>query len=549
LKAAARDRLPMLPPIRDYDALTRAFRWQVPERYNIGTDVCTRWALAEPERVAILWKKPDGAVEPISFGRLEEASNRLANVLIAKGVRRGDRVALVLAQGAAAAIAHIAIYKMGAVAVPLAALFGTDALAFRLSNSGARALITNAEGVAKLAQIRDQLGELSVVLSVDGPASGGIAGFYETLAEASPGFAAIDTAADDPAMMIYTSGTTGQPKGALHGHRVLLGHLPGVEMPHEFFPQPGDRMWTPADWAWAGGLLNVLLPSLHFGVPVVAKKFDKFDADEAFALMAEMEVKNSFVPPTALRMLRSVDQPRARHKLVLRTLASGGESLGAETYEWGRTELGLTINEFYGQTECNLVLSSSAAMGVSKAGAIGKPVPGHDVAVIRDDGSICNVGEQGQIAVKRPDPVMFLEYWGRPEATVEKFIGDWMTTGDQGIRDDEGYIHFFGRDDDVITSAGYRIGPGEIEDCLLKHPAVSLAAAVGKPDTLRTEIVKAFVVLKNGWEPSPDLANDIRDFVKTRMSAHSYPRELDFIEEMPMTTTGKVIRRILRDRA
>lgn len=537
----------MLPNLRDYDALVREFRWQVPARYNIGTDVCTRWALAEPDRVAILWKKPDGRVEPVTYGRLEDASNRLANVLVTKGVKRGDRVALVLAQGAAAAIAHIAIYKMGAIAVPLAALFGIDALAFRLANAGARALITNAEGVAKLSQIRDGLGELSVVLSVDGAADG-VESFYGSLEKASGAFTAVDTEADDPAMMIYTSGTTGQPKGALHGHRVLLGHLPGVEMPHEFFPQAGDRMWTPADWAWAGGLLNVLLPSLHFGVPVVAHKFEKFDADEAFALMAELEVRNSFVPPTALRMLRSIDDPRSRHRLVLRTLASGGEALGTPTYDWGRAALGLTINEFYGQTECNLVLASSAAIGVSRAGAIGKPVPGHTVGVIRDDGSLCEAGERGQIAVQRPDPVMFLEYWGRPEATRDKFIGEWMVTGDQGLRDEAGYIHFFGRDDDVITSAGYRIGPGEIEDTLLKHPAVSLAAAVGKPDELRTEIVKAFIVLKDGVEPSPDLADHIRDFVKTRMSAHSYPREVEFIDELPMTTTGKIIRRLLRDR-
>ncbi len=538
----------MLPDALTYAALYRDFRWQIPARYNIGTDVCTRWALADPDRPAIIWQRPDGQVETVSFGRLEDESNRLANVLNARGIRRGDRVAIILSQGPAAAIAHIAIYKMGAIAVPLAALFGPDALAFRLANSGARALLTNAEGVAKLADIRDGLGELSVVLSVDGRADG-VDSLADAMDRASPRFTAVDTAPDDPAMMIYTSGTTGPPKGALHGHRVLLGHLPGIQMPHEFFPQAGDRMWTPADWAWAGGLLNALLPALHYGVPVVARKFEKFDPDEAYALMATMEVMNSFVPPTALRMLRAVDDPRSRYDLKLRTLASAGETLGAETFAWGRDVLGLTVNEAYGQTECNLVIGSCAAIGVSRAGAIGKPVPGHTVGIIRADGSLCDVGEQGQIAVKRPDPVMFLEYWERPEATRDKFIGDWMTTGDQGVRDDEGYIRFFGRDDDVITSAGYRIGPGEIEDTLIKHPAVSLAAAVGKPDPLRTEIVKAFVVLKAGVEPSTDLADHIRDFVRTRMSAHSYPRELEFIDEMPMTTTGKIIRRLLRDRS
>jgi acetyl-CoA synthetase len=349
--------------------------------------------------------------------------------------------------------------------------------------------------------------------------------------------------------MIYTSGTTGPAKGALHGHRVVLGHLPGVEFPHEFFPQPGDRFWTPADWAWAGGLLNSLLPCLHFGVPIIARSFEKFDPEAAFALMANLQVRNTFIPPTALRMLRAVDNPRGRFDLDLRTLASGGESLGAETYAWGREQLGVTINEFYGQTECNLVLGSCASIGISRPGAIGRAIPGHNVAVIRDDGTPCERDELGQIAVKRPDPVMFIQYWNKPEATRDKFIGDWMTTGDQGMVDADGYIRFVGRDDDVITSSGYRIGPGEIEDCLLRHPAVAIAAAIGKPDPVRTEIVKVFIVLKAGHAPSDALAADIQHFVRTRLAAHEYPREVAFVDSLPLTTTGKVIRRELRERA
>ena len=535
----------MLPQIRDYDRLMAEFRWRIPPRYNIGVDVCDKWAANEPDRTALVIKQPKG-FESVSYGRLRDDSNRLANALAANGVARGDRVAIILPQTPETAIAHLAIYKLGAVALPLAILFGVDALLYRLENSDARAVITNAAGLAKLAEIRGQLPELKLVLSVDGAAEGAL-GFHQTLARASASFTPVATSPDDPAMMIYTSGTTGPPKGALHGHRVLLGHLPGVELPHEFMPQPGDRMWTPADWAWAGGLLDVLLPALSLGVPVVAKKFDKFDPHEAFALMAEAEVRNAFIPPTALRMLRSAGKPR--QKLNLRTLGSGGESLGEETYAWGRETLGLTINEFYGQTECNLVLSSAATIGVSKPGAIGKPVPGHTVAVIRPDGGACEAGELGQIAVKRPDPVMFIEYWKRPDATRAKFVGDWMTTGDQGVADDEGYVRFVGRDDDVITSAGYRIGPGEIEDCLIRHPAVALAAAVGKPDPVRTEIVKAFVQLKPGYAPSNALAVEIQDFVRTRLSAHEYPREVAFVNEMPMTTTGKVIRRLLREKA
>ena len=263
--------------------------------------------------------------------------------------------------------------------------------------------------------------------------------------------------------------------------------------------------------------------------------------------MARMNVRNTFVPPTALRMLRMVNNPRARFDLQLRTIASGGEALGAETFAWGQEALGLTINEFYGQTECNLVLGSCAAIGMVKPGFIGKAIPGHEVAVIRPDGTRCEVGELGQIAVLRPDPVMFLGYWNRPEATAEKFIGDYMTTGDQGEQDENGFVRFVGRDDDVITSSGYRIGPVEIEDCLMQHEAVALSAVVGKPDALRTEIVRAFIVLKSGFAPSDALAASIRDYVKGRLSAHEYPREITFLDDLPLTTTGKVIRRVLRD--
>jgi len=536
----------VLPATRDYDALYRSFRWQIPALYNIGVDVCDRWAEIDPARTAIFNVRTDGAVEEVSYGALREASNRLANALAARGVGRGDRIAILLPQGPAVAVSHIAIYKLGAIALPLAMLFGIEAISYRLKDSGARALITCAQGLAKLAAGGDVAPAVEFVCSIDGAADGA-EDFNAVLARAVSDFTPVPTAADDPALMVYTSGTTGPPKGALHAHRVLLGHLPGIEMPHEFLPQPGDRFWTPADWAWAGGLLDALLPALHYGVPVVAQKIEKFDPEQAFALIAKLRVRNAFIPPTALRMLRSAKPPKA--SLNLRSVGSGGEALGVETYEWGKTALGLTINEFYGQTECNLVVGSCAAIDVSRPGAMGKPVPGHTVAVIRPDGSQCAAGELGQIAIKRPDPVMFLQYWGKPDATREKFIGDWMTTGDQGIADADGYFQFVGRDDDVITSSGYRIGPTEIEDCLIRHPAVALAAVVGKPDALRTEIVKAFIVLKSGQSPSDALAADIQGFVKTRLSAHEYPREVAFIDEMPMTTTGKVIRRLLRQRA
>ncbi len=538
----------MLPDRPDYPSLFGDFRWPVPDRFNIGVAVADTWAAREPGRVA-LYDFTEEKPRSLTFAALSQQSNRLAHVLVAAGVSPGDRVAILLPQSFETAIAHAAIYKAGAIAVPLAVLFGVEALSFRLGHCGARAVITDAGGAARIAALRQSLPELQAVFVTGNDIPAGATGFEAAMAGKPSGFDAIDTGPDDPAMMIYTSGTTGPPKGALHGHRVLLGHLPGVQMHHEFLPQEGDRLWTPADWAWAGGLLNVLLPGLYFGVPVVAARTTKFTPQWALDVMERAGVANAFLPPTALKMLKTVPDPRARRALALRTIGSGGESLGRETFVWAREQLGVTINEFYGQTECNLVLGSCATLGVTRPGAIGLPTPGHVVDVIDADGNPAPDGVPGQIAVRRPDPVMFLGYWKNEAATAAKFIGDWMTTGDQGVRDPDGYVHFFGRDDDVITSSGYRIGPGEVEDCLIGHPAIALAAAVGKPDPVRTEIVKAYVVLKPGHSPGKALEDEIRLWVRERLSAHEYPREIAFVDDMPLTTTGKVIRRVFRDRA
>jgi acetyl-CoA synthetase len=536
----------MLELATTFDALTRNFSWSIPQNFNIAQACAERWAETDPNRPALIRYAADGSLTPVTYGELKRGSDRLAHALMARGIGRGDRVAILLPQSTETVLAHLAAYKLGAIAVPLAALFGSEALVHRLGISGARALVTDAAGVAKLSTIRDQLPDLQIVLSTDG-ADGSAEDFRNALAPFDAPFTCEITAPDDPALMIFTSGTTGPPKGALHGHRVLIGHLPGVAYSHELLPQPGDRMWTPSDWAWAGGLFNVLLPALYFGVPVVFGPFRPFDPEETFALMATAGIRNAFLAPTAIKMLRRVRDPRQRYDLDLRTLGSAGESLGREAYEWSRSNLGITINEFYGQTECNYVLGSCAALDITRAGAIGKPVPGHQVAIIDEAGNVLPPGTQGQIAIKRPDPAMFLEYWQQPEATAAKFIGDWMTTGDQGVVDEDGYFRFVGRDDDVITSAGHRIGPGEIEDCLIGHDAVALAAVVGKPDPLRTEIVKAFVVLRPGFQPSDQLTDDIRQFVRTRLSAAEYPREIAFVDEIPLTTTGKVIRRLFRD--
>ncbi|MDL2409525.1 AMP-binding protein [Rhizobium calliandrae] len=537
-----------LPPRDTYETLYRDFRWETPAKFNIGRAVCDDWAEREPDRVCLEHFNPGGNHLRMNYGELRDRSAAFANALMALGVRPGDRVALLLPQSFETVIAHVAIYKLGAIALPLALLFGAEALEYRLTNSGTSAIVTNQFGLTRLRPIRNRLPELAHVISIDGSEQG-VAGFAELVAAHPSLFEALDTGPDDPALMIFTSGTTGPPKGALHGHRVLPGHIPGMQFAHEGFPQVGDKLWTPSDWAWAGGLLNALLPSLMLGVPVVSSPAQKFDAHMAFRIMDEMGVRNAFIPPTALRLLKSVDNPRSLYDLKLRTIGSAGEALGRETYEWARSALGITVNEFFGQTECNFVLSSSAAFGVSRRGATGKPVPGHRVAIVDADGRQMPVGESGQIAIQRPDPVMFLGYWRNDEATEAKFAGDWLLTGDLGRQDADGYIAFIGRDDDIITSSGYRIGPSEIEDCLGGHPAVQLAAAIGKPDAVRTEIVKAYVVLVPGREPSDVLSAEIRDWVKTRLSMHEYPREIEFVDELPLTTSGKVIRRLLRERA
>ncbi|RZT94157.1 acetyl-CoA synthetase [Advenella incenata] len=537
----------MLTRHATYAATVSATHWNVPQHYNIGVDVCDKWADGTG-RLAIIHEKSPADIQYYTFDQLKAYSNQFAHVLQQAGVARGDRVGILLAQGIETAIAHIACYKLGLIAIPLFSLFGSDALAYRLSNSGARVLVTNTEGVAKLGSIATPLLELKTIVDIDAtqntPAT---LAFWPSLQQQPDSFEPVRTLADDPAVIIYTSGTTGKPKGALHAHRILPGHLPGVEISHNFFPENAKVMWTPADWAWIGGLFDVLMPSLHHGIPVLACRFSKFTAEAAFDIMSRHQVTHTFLPPTALKMLRRLENPRDRWPLALRSIASGGESLGLELIDWGQRNLDITINEFYGQTECNMLVSSCADLFEPKIGSMGKAAPGHDVQIVNDQGQVLPDGAEGNIGVRRPDPVMFLGYWNNPEATREKFAGDFLVTGDMGVRDEEGFFRFVGRNDDVITSAGYRIGPGPIEDCILGHPLVSMVAVVGLPDDERTEAVTAFVVLNEGVAPSEAIKKEIQDHVKTRVAAHEYPRRVYFVDALPMTTTGKIIRKELRN--
>ena len=532
----------MLPRAESYPALRAAFRWRIPPRLNIGVACCDRHA-ATGNDPALVLEGEDGRVVTHGFADLKRLSNRLANLLRARGVGRGDRVAVLLGQRLETVLTHLAVTKLGGVSLPLFALFGPEAIEYRLADSGAVALVTDRQGVEKLEAVRARLPDLKHVLTVDGTGPGAEA-LWPLLERASETFEPVDTSVDDSAVIIYTSGTTGPPKGALHAHRVLLGHLPGVQMPQEFFPQPGDRYWTPADWAWIGGLFDVLMPSLYFGVPVLAGPGGKFAPEAAVAFMARHGVRNVFLPPTALRLMRRADvRPQG---VNLRAMSSGGERLGDDTLEWVKARFGIPVNEFYGQTECNVVVAACASILPHRPGSMGVAVPGHEVAIVGADGTVLPAGTAGAIAVRRPDPVMFLGYWNNPDATAAKFRGDWLVTGDLGRMDEDGYVTYLGREDDLINSAGYRIGPAEIEDCLARHPAVALCAVIGVPDPLRGERVKAFVVPQPDAVPGPELVADIQAFVKDRLAAHEYPREIAFVDSLPLTATGKVRRSELR---
>jgi acetyl-CoA synthetase len=535
-----------------YDELYRGFRWHVPERYNMARACCGNWA-PDRGRFALYWEDESGAMAAYTYWDLQQAANRLSNALAALGVKRGERVAIILPQRPETAIAYIAVFQMGAIALPLSHLFGPDALEYRLEHAGASVAIVEPGTIANLWAIRERLTHLRHVIGVGGAIERGVLQWEDLLARASANFHCVDSAADDPALIIYTSGTTGPPKGALKAHRTLIGNVPGFVHSHDFFPRAGDMFWSPADWAWTGGLMDALLPSMMFGVPILGYR-GRFDAEKAYYLIEKYGVRNSFLFPTALKlMMKAVPEPKKKYDFDLRSIMSAGESVGVTVFEWAKEQLGVTINEMFGLTEINYVVGNCQSAWPAKPGSIGRPYPGHRVAVIDDQGNALPSGELGEVAIHRSfngqsDPVFFLEYWKNPQATQEKFIGDWGCTGDQAKMDEDGYLWYQGRSDDVIKSAGYRIGPAEIESCLVKHPAVQNAAVIGKPDAARGAIIKAFIVLQSGHAPSAHLIEQIQTHVRGRLAPYEYPREIEFIDALPMTTTGKVQRKELRKR-
>ena len=558
-------------------ALHAGLHWRVPRHFNIAQACCTRWAQrpASARRTAIVWEHEDGRQGRLSYGELQRAADRLSHALVRLGVQRGDRVALVMAQRPETAVAHMALYQMGAVAMPLSMLFGPDAMVHRLHDSGAVVAIADESAIATVRAVRAECPALRAVLAVGAAAGQGEQDWTTALGRASKPFAACRTRADDPAMLIYTSGTTGPPKGALLAHRALIGNLPGFVCSQNWFgfdpnPVPSKGLqntsvfWSPADWAWTGGLMDALLPTLYFGRPIVAFN-GRFTPELAFSLMQQHGVTHTFLFPTALKaMMKAYPHPREHFELKLAGLMSAGEAAGDAVFAYCRDELGVVVNEMFGQTEINYVVGNCNRFWPARAGSMGKGYPGHQVAVIDDEGNECAVGVPGDVAVNRfdvhgdPDPIFFLGYWKKDAATQAKFTGDWCRTGDLARRDADGYLWYEGRADDVFKAAGYRIGPGEIENCLVKHPAVANAAVVPKPDKERGAVVKAYIVLapdliaaraRSTWAIGrfdAELTAELQLHVKKMLAPYEYPKEIEFIDALPMTTTGKVQRRVLR---
>jgi acetyl-CoA synthetase len=562
----------------NWEAMHRGFGWQVPERFNIAQACCTRWARESDaaRRIAIRAHGPTGP-RTLSFAQLQREANAMSNLLAGLGVRRGDRVAIVMPQRFETAIAYMAVFQLGAVAMPLSMLFGPEALEYRLQDSEAVVAICDESSIANIAQVRAQCPMLRTVVGVGGAAAQADLGWETQRAALETEFASAATHADDGAVLIYTSGTTGPPKGALIPHRALIGNLPGFVCSQNWFgfAPDGDSQavfWSPADWAWTGGLMDALLPSLYFGRPIVAFN-GRFSPETAFTLMQEHGVTHTFLFPTALKaMMKAYPQPRQQFRLQLQAIMSAGEAVGDAVFAYCRDQLDVIVNEMFGQTEINYVvgncsMNGNAGDGIgwpARAGSMGRPYPGHRVAVIDEGGNECPPGVPGDVAVNRfdvhgdPDPIFFLGYWKNPEATRRKFTGDWCRTGDLATRDADGYLWYQGRADDVFKAAGYRIGPSEIENCLVKHPAVVNAAVVPKPDAERGALVKAYVVLaphvvqaraittRGTSSFDADLVAELQMHVKGKLAPYEYPKEIEFIEALPMTTTGKVQRRVLR---
>ena len=536
-----------------YEELVDSFKWELPDEFNVATYTCDRWADSEPDRTALYIKDDPHGQEEYTFGEIQAAANQLANYLEARGVERGDRVGVNVPQKPEAVIGHLATWKLGAISVPLSTLFGEDGLRYRLNDSGATAALIDEATYGVFESVRDDLDDLQTTLTVgNDDRTGDETAFWDALNGQSTEFETVTTTPEDDLTIFYTSGTTGDPKGVRHAHRMLLGHLPLFSTWFISLNLTDDDVyWTPASWTWMGGLGIVVLPAMFYGKPTVGWN-EQFEGEDVFELVEQYGITNYWIPPTALRMMMQNDDAADQYDLSsVRTITSGGESLGKTIVDWVKeTFAGTDIHEGYGQTEANMVVGGCEPLGADRHGKIGKAAPGQEIQILdpKTAEPIVEHGEVGEIGVKYDgNPVCFKKYWNKPKKTEGKVKNGWLLTEDLGTMDEDGYLEFISRKDDVIISSGYRIGPEEIEDSLTEHDAVADAGVIGVPDDLRGEVPKAYVQLADGYEPSDQLAEELQQHVKERLAKYEYPRQLEFIDELPKTATGKIRRTTLEE--
>ena len=507
-----------------YEQVCARHRWNVPAHYNIASDVCDKHPR---EKLAMVWESFDGSHRELAWGELQDLANRAAHLLREHGVERGDRVAVILPATPEAAAVFFGIWKLGGILLSMSVLYGDDSIRHRLIDSDARLVVTDAANAKRFGTTTAQL------LVVD----------EQTLAGGSIEAVTCDTLADDPAQLYYTSGTTGLAKGIVHAHRYILAHEEFVYC-HEV--EDGERFHGMGEWAWAAGIAPLLGPWRLGAVQCVYRREAGFDPVKQLDFLSRHNVTNVFTTPTAMRAMMSIADAGKRYPQRFRRVCSAGEPLNPEAIRWFREQYGVTVLDYYGLTESYPLVANYPFMEV-REGSMGKPMPGWEIEILDEDEHPVGRGERGEICLRaRSNPHFPLGYWNRPSDSDEVFGGEWFHTKDAARQDDDGYVWYEGRADDVIIAAGYRIGPFEVESACLEHPAVREAAVVASPDELRGHVVKAFIVLASDCDPSDELSEEIKAFVRHRLSAYAYPRRIEFVADLPKTLTGKIRRIVLR---
>jgi len=520
----------------------------IPSHANIGHDTFGCHAKGKnASKTALIFEDLSGAVEKYTFAELHTLALRFAKGLKNLGVQRGDVVAVHTGQRPETAIAHAGIHYLGGIVLTLSQLYGPDTVEHILKDSECKIIISESAAWASLRKHRERFESLEHCILNKSIESDEIL-FTDVLTTDHTGFQPVDTLADDPALLMYTSGSTGMPKGMLHAHRIIHAYLPTLTMVFNLeLDLPDQIFWSPADWAWVGGLLDLALPAWQSGQTVIASQH-RFSAEWAFEFMSRHKVTHSFMTPTALKRLAEISNPKERWSLSLRVICTGGESLPSDVVRWTKDSIGIVCNEFYGLTEFNHMVGNCEALYPIVPGSMGRSLPGRTVAIINEEGQTQNDGVVGEIASWQPDdPSQFLGYWGQPGVPKTMRIGNWLRSGDLALRDADGYFWYQGRNDELIKSAGYRIGPAEVEDTLSRHPKVAEAAVVGRPNKERGQVVVAFVRLAQQVDPTSELKQELQEYVKVNLAYYKYPREVIFVESFPMTSSGKIRRKALRE--